>query len=69
MCLGSVLYWRQPKKGGGGLQKLTEVDKGEGEGSPKVDVNYDNFVNLISFGLRKVKKGDKLWFSIHFYYT
>ena len=44
---------------GGGLQQLTEVDKGEG-GSPKVDINYGNFVNLISFGLRKVKKGDKL---------
>ena len=26
--------------GGGGLQKLTKVDKGGGRGSPKVDINY-----------------------------
>ena len=40
---------------GGGLQQLTEVDKGDG-GSPKGDINYGNVVNLISFGLRRVKK-------------
>ena len=33
-----------------------KVDKGGEGGSPKVDIKYGNFVYLISFELRKVKK-------------
>ena len=55
------------REGEGGLQKLTKVDKGEKE-SPKVDINYGNFVNLISFGFRKVKRVINCDFQ-YMYYT
>ena len=36
-----------PRWGRGGLQKLTEVDKGGGGGSLKVDINYGIFLQKI----------------------
>ena len=41
--MGTYFIDVNPREGGGGLQKLTKVDKEEKE-SPKVDINYGIFL-------------------------
>ena len=42
-----------PRGGGRGSPKVDRSCQGGG-GSPNVDINYGNVVNVISFGLQKV---------------